>query len=159
VDDLQPSRQDALRWRIHPLLAKFLRSVAPPDAQDRWNAWFLERLPEPKDEAGYRGWHELNEEHAALAYWLRTLPDDLEWLVGAERAGSRYAILNGPYLPWARHCERLLNQAGVNDSQRSGALWTHCETLRSAGDIEGAWAAAEAKAALDAERGDNHALL
>ena len=89
------------RWQVHPLLADYLRQGLPDNtASERLHAWFLQRLPEPQ--ADYSTWHELNAEHVALSEWLANVPAD--WQVAVERAGSQYAIRNGPFAHWVSFC-------------------------------------------------------
>ncbi len=154
VEDLRPQRDAPPRWRIHAMLAEFLRERAETAVRTRLDDWFLQRLPEPSDD-DYSGWHELNDESAALVDWLQQADGDSAALSRIERAGSWYAMHNGPYLSWGYFCQRLLSCSDLEQAQRSGALWTLCQTAHRAGDIELAQQAAEEKAALDAERKDD----
>ncbi len=147
-------KADAGRWKIHPLLAEFLRGQCADvsAAQQRLDNWFLSRLPEPKNAAGYSAWHALNAEQPALAAWLRGVPLQR----GAEVIGHamNYAIRNGPFPLWQAWCESLLS-GDCDDAARSNILWTLGNTARSAGDVQWALTAAEEKAALDKTRGED----
>jgi tetratricopeptide (TPR) repeat protein len=118
--------------------------------------WFVTRLPEGGEDQGSR-WREVGEEFAALTEWLALVPSTDR--VRVERAGSRYAIGNGPYHAWLRFCEEALagESSGVH---QSNFLWTLGQTARSGGLPDRALAAAEEKAKLDANRGaDREAAL
>ena len=137
-------------FRLHPLLAELVRARADGEAAfSRTTEWFIARLPEGGEEQGQR-WREVGEEIAALSGWLaQVLPADR---VRVERAGSRYAISNGPYHAWLRFCEDAL--AGENsDEDRSNFLWTLGQVASSGGLPDRALAAAEEKRDLDRKRG------
>ena len=61
--------------------------------------------PQGGDDQGQR-WSELHDESAALTEWLGQVPEGER--VRIERAGSRYAIRNGPFHAWVRFCEEML---------------------------------------------------
>src|SRR6185503_2054219 len=115
--------------------------------------WFVARLPVleagQEEEQGRRR-AEVQREEDALVSWLAQVP--LSEAVRAERAGSRYAIDNGPFPAWLAFCERLL--LGTQEPEvRSNALWTLCQVALYSGALERAKEAAEEKARLDRERG------
>ncbi|MEN9500999.1 MAG: hypothetical protein RI964_284 [Pseudomonadota bacterium] len=140
------------RWQVHPLLADYLRQGLPDNtASERLHAWFLQRLPEPPAAAGqqpdYSGWHELNAEHVALSEWLANVPAD--WQVAVERAGSQYAMRNGPFVHWVNLCQRALQNPTLTDEQRSNVLFTLAYVAHSSGDVETALRIAHDKVTLD----------
>jgi predicted MPP superfamily phosphohydrolase len=101
---------DGKGWRLHPLLAELLRlRVEEAAVLARMTAWFVERLPESEagqeDDQGRR-WDEIHQENAALVEWLARVPET-DW-VRVERAGSKFAIGNGPFGAWLAFCERAL---------------------------------------------------
>ncbi|NMQ19062.1 tetratricopeptide repeat protein [Candidatus Competibacter phosphatis] len=116
-------------------------------------AWFVERLPESEagqeDDQGRR-WDEIHQENAALVEWLaRVLETD--W-VQIERAGSRFAIRNGPFGAWLAFCERALRN-NLADDEKSNILWTAGNVAQSAGLMDRALALASQKTKLDQSRG------
>ncbi|WP_224372472.1 metallophosphoesterase [Hyalangium versicolor] len=103
-------------WRIHPLVAEFLRHQPGANAGiGRLRAWFLTRLPTlgpGKEQEQGQHWNELHQETDALVDWLARIPQ--EDMVEVERAGARYACLNGPYTAWLSFYEEAL-QAPLSD--------------------------------------------
>jgi tetratricopeptide (TPR) repeat protein len=144
-------------FRLHPLLAELLRSRADKEAAvARITDWFVERLPVGGDDQGRR-WREVNDENAALAEWLAQIPPGEAARV--ERAGSGYAIRNGPYHAWLRFCEAAL-ATGVGDDAKSNFLWTLGIVALHGGLPDRALAAAGEKRELDRKRGaDRQAAL
>ncbi len=138
-------------FRLHPLLAELLRSRAEREAAlARMTEWFLARLPQGGDDQGRR-WQEIHDEVAALTEWLAQIPPADR--VRVERAGSRYAIRNGPFHAWLRFCEEAL--AGESDdAHRSDFLWTLGQVALRGGLPDRALAAAEEKRDLDRKRGE-----
>ncbi len=139
-------------WRLHPLLAEVLRTEAGEAeraaAQKRSTEWFLARLP--KEQQG-PAWHELGEETEALVSWLAAVP--AEDRARVERAGSWYAMHNGPFHAWRAFCEQAL--AGTPEAaERSHFLWTLGMVAFSTGAREQALAAATDKEELDRARGE-----
>ena len=139
-------------WRLHPLLAEVLRTEsgdAEREAtQQRSTEWFLARLPEEKQGPA---WQELGEETEALAAWLAAVP--AEDRVRVERAGSWYAMNNGPFHAWRAFCEQALDGA-LEAADRSHFLWTLGQVARKAGALEQALTAATEKEELDRTRGE-----
>jgi tetratricopeptide (TPR) repeat protein len=139
-------------WRLHPLLAEVLRAeTGDPEreaAQQRSTEWFLTRLPEEQQGPA---WQELGEETEALAVWLAAVP--AEDRVRVNRAGSWYAMVNGPFHAWRTFCEQAL--AGAPEAaDRSHFLWTLGQVAWKAGALEQALAAAAEKEELDRARGE-----
>jgi tetratricopeptide (TPR) repeat protein len=142
-------------WRIHPLVAEFLRHQ--PGAADgfaRLGEWFLSRLPKlglgQEQEQGQR-WKEIHQEAEALVDWLARVPKEDFFRV--ERAGTMYARINGPYAAWMAFCERAL-KSSLSDKARSSLLWTLCQVAYRGGALDRALSAAEEKLRLDRERKD-----
>ncbi len=140
-------------WSLHPLLAELLRGKGDGRGLQGMTEWFVARLPQLKagqeDEQGKR-WGEVHQEREALVSWLAQVPADQAARV--ERAGSRYAIQCGPYMPWVACCERLLG--GSEDPEtRSNARWTLSEVAHRAGLLDRALRAAEDKGREDRARG------
>jgi tetratricopeptide (TPR) repeat protein len=152
---LQERRDEA--WRVHPLLAELLHGQ--PHAAlglERMSQWFVERLPVlpagQEHEQGER-WSEIHREGNALADWLLLLPDSER--VQVERAGSWYAISQGPFPVWVDFCERALaSKHPLTPQEQSHFLWTLGNVARRSGALDRALAAAERKGALDRERKD-----
>ncbi|MEI2771279.1 MAG: tetratricopeptide repeat protein [Candidatus Competibacter sp.] len=142
-------------WRLHPLLAELLRPRAEEAAVlARMTGWFLERLPE--DTAGQeakqgRCWDEIHREQAALVEWLARVPE-ADW-VRVERAGSWFAMLNGPFSAWLNFCERALRHE-LGDAGKSNFLWTASNVAMSAGLLDRTLVLARHKAELDQSRGE-----
>ncbi len=140
-------------WRLHPLLAEVLRAeagdAARAAAQQRTTEWFLARLPREKQGPS---WQELGEETEALAAWLTAVP--AEDRVRVERAGSWYAIHNGPFHAWRAFCEQALDRA-PEAAARSGFLWTLGQVAWKAGSLVQALAAAAEKEELDRAHGED----
>jgi tetratricopeptide (TPR) repeat protein len=143
------------RWRLHPLLAELLRGRSDGNmVLGRMSDWFIDRLPKrdsgQEDEQGRR-WREVNDEHSALAEWLALVPETDQ--VRAERAGSWYAMHNGPFQAWAALCEQALENDPA-DNEKSNFLWTLCQVARRSGALDRALEVAQTKAALDQQRED-----
>jgi len=142
-------------WRLHPLLAELLRPRAEETAVlARMTGWFLERLPE--DTAGQeakqgRCWDEIHREQAALVEWLARVPE-ADW-ARVERAGSWFAMLNGPFSAWLNFCERALRHE-LGDAGKSNFLWTASNVAMSAGLLDRTLVLARHKAELDQSRGE-----
>ncbi|WP_437594214.1 hypothetical protein [Sorangium sp. So ce1000] len=138
-------------WRIHPLLAAWLRRGAEETAVlRRMTEWFVKRLREEAEQP----WNEVTREAGALSAWLgRVSGDDL---VRVERAGSRYAIQNGPFHVWMEFCARGL-RARSDPEERSGLLWTLANVALHTGAMDRASEAAEEKLTVDRARGDERA--
>jgi 3',5'-cyclic AMP phosphodiesterase CpdA/tetratricopeptide (TPR) repeat protein len=139
-------------WRLHPLLAEVLRAEAGDAeraaAQQRSTEWFLDRLPEERQGPA---WHELGEETEALTAWLAAVP--AEDRVRVERAGSWYAMLNGPFHAWRAFCEQALAGA-LEAADRSRFLWTLGRVAWRGGALDQALAVAAEKEELDRARGE-----
>ena len=138
-------------YRLHPLLADLVRPRVDKDAAfSRMTDWFVARLPGGGEDQGRRG-REIGSEITALTDWLAQVPATDR--VRVERAGSRYAIANGPYHAWLSFCEEAL--AGeVSDDNQSNFLWTLGQMAASGGLPDRAFAAAREKRDLDRKRGD-----
>jgi hypothetical protein len=144
-------RQRSGAFRLHPLLAEFVRSRADGEAAfSRITNWFVARLPEGGEDQGRR-WRDVGDEFAALTEWLPQVPPTDQ--VRVERAGSRYAIGSGPFHAWLRFCEEALAGDG-SDEDRSHFLWTLGQVALSGGLPDRALAAAEEKRVLDRKRSD-----
>jgi tetratricopeptide (TPR) repeat protein len=147
-------RQDDA-WRIHPLLTELLR--ARPGAAsglERMTQWFVDRLPKlPFGQEQLQGerWKEVHREGNALVDWLLQVPENDH--VQVERAGSWFAIHQGPFPAWVEFCERAL-KGSLNPEERSNFLWTLGNVAKNSGALDRALAAAEEKSALDRERQD-----
>lgn len=128
------------RWQLHPLLATYLRDQIEnlSDVEERLNQWFLQRLPEPDTETtepnSQHGWHELNAEPSALAEWLGSLPANLQY--ETERAGSKYAMRNGPFIQWMLFCEAALEKA-ISYAEQKYQLDTRRDDNREAALAKG----------------------
>ncbi len=134
---------------FHPLVAEVLRDHGDESAAlEAMTDWFVQHLPEGVDDQGER-WGRIQAELPALERWLGAVPEGR--LREAGRAGSRYAIFNGPYRWWAPLCERLIASGAAAD--RSIARWTLGTLQYRAGDLDGALATAQAMRREDAERG------
>ncbi|MGB5063998.1 MAG: AAA family ATPase, partial [Candidatus Competibacter sp.] len=142
-------------WRLHPLLAELLRPRAEETTVlERMTDWFVERLP--KSEAGQendqgRRWGEIHQENVALVEWLARMPETDE--VRVERAGSWFAMRNGPFGAWLAFCERALRNT-LTDAEKSNILWTASNVAISAGLLDRTLDLARQKATLDQSRGD-----
>jgi hypothetical protein len=67
-------RGAGIAYRLHPLLAEFIRSRSGAEAAfARMTEWFVARLPEGGEYQGSR-WREVGEEIAALTEWLGQVP-------------------------------------------------------------------------------------
>ncbi|NUQ69735.1 MAG: hypothetical protein HUU17_02815, partial [Chthonomonadales bacterium] len=141
---------------FHPLVAEVLRDHGDESAAlEAMTDWFVQHLPEGGDDQGER-WGRIQAELPALERWLGAVPEAR--LREAGRAGSRYAIFNGPYRWWAPLCERLIASGAAAD--RSIARWTLGIVQYRAGDLDGALATAQAMRQEDAERGaERHAAF
>ncbi|WP_224240661.1 metallophosphoesterase [Hyalangium gracile] len=142
-------------WRIHPLVAEFLRHQPAATAGfARLSEWFLTRLPElepGREQEQGQSWKELHQETAALVEWLARVPQ--EDLVEVERAGTDYARQNGPYAAWIAFCERAL-KSSPSDDARSNLLWTLGLVSYQGGALDRGLSAAEEKIRLDEGRKD-----
>jgi hypothetical protein len=141
------------RWRVHPLLAEYLCQGSDHQSSDdgttavsRIGAWFLERLPNGGD------WNAIHAEVDALIDWRRRVPT-AQW-VEIERAGSVYAISNGPFHVWAAFCKTALD-ADLDNQARSNLLWTLGNVAQRAGQLDQAMEVARQKADLDGKRGED----
>lgn len=122
---LERAAGDPPRWRLHPLVAQHVREESEAEAAiARAGDWFMARLPEKSDAdprpQGER-WREVHAEVGALMDWLGRMPP--EAMPRAEREGSWYAMLAGPFAAWGMFCERLL-VLHEGSRIRSDALWT-----------------------------------
>jgi tetratricopeptide (TPR) repeat protein/calcineurin-like phosphoesterase family protein len=140
-------------WRIHPLVAEFLRhQPGAAEGFTRLGEWFLSRLPElgagQEQEQGRR-WTELHQEAEALVDWLARVSQ--EDFVRVEQAGTGYARINGPYAAWVAFCERAL-KSSLSTEERSSVLWTLGQVAYRGGALDRAFSAAEEKLRLDQER-------
>ncbi|UQA58167.1 metallophosphoesterase [Polyangium aurulentum] len=136
-------------WRLHPLLAEWLRQGADEVAVlGRMTEWFVERLPKKKmGEA----WWEITREAGALGTWLvRVKGKDV---VRVERAGSWYAILNGPFHVWIEFCAQGL-EGRSDPTEQSSLLWTLANVALRAGELDRALEVVARKETLDRARGD-----
>ncbi|HZF55106.1 MAG TPA: metallophosphoesterase [Polyangiaceae bacterium] len=143
------------RWALHPLLAEFVRPRASSETVlTRMTEWFVERLPElPPGQEKLQGerWEEIHTEVATLVALLPRVPKDA--LARVERAGSKYAMRCGPFPAWMQLCQRVVDEL-KEAKARSDVLWTLAHVAFRAGNLDRALDAAETKAALDRERGD-----
>ena len=142
-------------WRVHPLLAELLRE-SPESAAGlaRMTEWFIERLPAlpaGQDQEQGERWKEIHLESAALVDWLSRVAEEDRTRV--ERAGSWFAIHNGPFRVWMDFCERALT-ASLATGERSNLLWTLAQVAMRGGALERARTAAEEKRTLDQGRQD-----
>ena len=137
-------------YRLHPLLAELVRSQADKTAAlARMTEWFVALLRQGGDDQDAR-WRELGEEFTALTEWLAQIPPTER--VRVERAGSLYAMLNGPFHTWLRFCEAALAEE-VSDENRSNFLWTLGKVALSGGLPDRALTAAREQRELDIKRG------
>ncbi len=158
LDAIPASVRRDSAYRLHPLLAELLRARSGSDgserAHSRVTAWFSSRLPSlpagREEEQGKRWW-EIQAETETLKLWLNELREG-EGIV-VERAGSVFAMLNGPFHAWLSFCERLLS-GSLEENARSNVLWTLSQVARRSGDLDRAAAAAREKADLDQMRGE-----
>lgn len=154
ISPVPPAERPGGAWRIHPLIAEFLRN-RPGGAEgfSRMTEWFLDRLRKleyGQEEEQGRRWKEVHQETAALVDWLTRIPD--ADVVRVERAGSWYAMLSGPYAAWMTFCERAL-RAPLQADGRSNVLWTLAQVAFRGGALDRAFAAAQEKGQVDQERG------
>ena len=142
-------------FRVHPLLAEILaKQCDPTGPEERITAWFIERMRDQER------WNEIHGEHGALLDWLlrteqkvrnKSLPEkDIQRI---ERAAFQFAILCGPFNPWATFCEAALDRH-PDDKARSNILWTLGNVYRRAGSLDRAIEVAREKHALDSDRGE-----
>jgi tetratricopeptide (TPR) repeat protein len=151
---LDRANGERARWTIHPLLAEIARTRADGGAVlGRMTDWFVERLDPAINASGVGGgprWFEVRDEVAALVSWLPMVP--YADLFRVALVGSRFAIRHGPFGPWQRFCEKAL--AVLEEAHaRSDVLFTLSHVAQSAGDVDHALRAAQAKLALDRGRG------
>jgi len=83
--------------------------------------------------------------------WLARVPE-ADW-ARVERAGSWFAILNGPFSAWLNFCERALRHE-LGDAGKSRFLWTASNVAMSAGLLDRVLVLARHKAELDQSRGE-----
>jgi hypothetical protein len=125
-------------WRIHPLPAELLRREPGSEGgRARMTAWFIERLPAlSAGQEAQQGqhWNEIQTEGAALVAWLAEVPD--EDVTRVERAGSWYAIYNGPFQAWMNFCERGL-AVRHDPGEHSKLLWTMAQVARAQTEAAG----------------------
>ncbi|KYG10933.1 hypothetical protein BE21_58480, partial [Sorangium cellulosum] len=135
-------------WRIHPLLAEWLRRGADETAVlTRMTEWFVTRLRAEAEQP----WKDVTREAGALSAWLARVGG--EEVVRVERAGSQYAIQNGPFHVWMEFCARGLRERS-DPKERSDLLWTLANVAQRMGAMDIAAEAAEQKLAVDRDRGD-----
>ena len=149
-----PSERPDGAWRLHPLLAEFLRrqcDAGPPF--DLMSRWFLQRFQEGGEEQGVR-WGEVHSEHLALTSWLKQLPPNRR--VEVKDRSMSYAIHSGPFHAWARFCREALD-ADLEDRHRSDFLWILARASLRRGDLETAHESARQMVSLDSKRGDARA--
>jgi tetratricopeptide (TPR) repeat protein len=144
-------------WRVHPLLAELLRESSESAAGlARMTEWFIEKLqalPVGQEQLQGERWKELHRESAALVDWLpRVSEGDRVWVV---RAGSSFAIHNGPFRVWMDFCEQALN-ASLTPEERSNILWTLANVAMRCGAPERALSAAQEMRTLDQGRQAEH---
>jgi len=143
----------AIAFRLHPLLAEVGAKDAGDAVLSRITNWFCERLPREGDQG--RRWGDIHAEPAALIDWLTRVPASER--VRVERAGSRFAITNGPYHAWLRFCEDTL-RLDLTDDQRSDLLWTLGNVAWRGGLADRALKAAEEKRTVDLRRHDERGV-
>jgi tetratricopeptide (TPR) repeat protein/predicted phosphodiesterase len=156
VDLIPPSQSRDRSWRLHPLLAELLRARGAREGEARALArmtdWFCSRLPSlpagQEDEQGRR-WKEIHAETLALTFWLGRVPTGER--IRVERAGSTFAIFNGPFHAWSSFCEEMLAQE-LDDRERSDALWTLGRVAFNSGALDRALSAAQEQANIDERR-------
>ncbi|WP_437493492.1 metallophosphoesterase [Sorangium sp. So ce1014] len=135
-------------WRIHPLLAEWLQRGADEAAVlGRMTEWFVKRLREQAEQP----WKEVTCEAGALSAWLGWVSG--EDVVRVERAGSQYAIQNGPFHVWMEFCARGLGERN-DPKEQSDLLWTLANVAQRMGAMDSAADAAERKLEVDRARGD-----
>ncbi len=126
---------DGGHWRLHSLMAEVARSEGQRiPARERLSQWFLERLPElPPDRATEqrKNWQAVHAELEALIEWMAGLAD--AEILEAVRAGDQYAQRQGPFLAWARLCDRGLAQKELDPGAQADLLWTLCTVLDRGG--------------------------
>ncbi|MCC8999499.1 MAG: tetratricopeptide repeat protein [Candidatus Contendobacter sp.] len=142
-------------WRLHPLLAELLRSCAEETTVlARMTDWFVERLPEAEfgqeQEQGQR-WDEIHRENAALVEWLARAPE-ADW-VRIARAGSGFAMRNGPFGAWLAFCERVLRN-DLADGEKPHVLWMASYVAMRASLLDQALTLAHQKEMLGQSRGE-----
>jgi tetratricopeptide (TPR) repeat protein len=143
-------RDEHERFVMHPLLARWMcRGVDEAEVVTRMGAFFEGRLPKEKQGLA---WIEVNREAAALDVWLSRVQG--EAMVRAERAGSSYAVNNGPFAVWMQFCERALKQR-TDPIERSELLFILAQGALRMGDLDRALDAAFEKEATDRARGDD----
>lgn len=143
----------SVAFRLHPLLAEAGAKDAGDAVLSRMTDWFCERLP--RDGGQGRRWGDIHAELAALLDWLTRVPASER--VRVERAGSRFAITNGPYHAWLRFCDEALRD-DLTDEQRSNLLWTLGNVAWRGGLAERALKAAEEKRTVDLRRHDERGV-
>ena len=141
--------------QLHPLIAEFLRARPVPEAsvvRDRMSGWFMPRLPKTGDAAQGTAWREILAESDALGHWLSVLP--LADGLSAEHIGQDFAVSVGPFGFWQRFCERLITEVPDAPEHLSSLYWTLSQVTRQGGDPVRSIQAAETKAGIDRQRGD-----
>ncbi len=139
------------RWRVHKLLAEYLRGHTDAEAATaRMDAWVLERLSEAPDETRGARWGELQAEHEAVAEWVAGLEG--ERAVVGSWVGFSYAYASGPYTAWLGALARGLD-ATDDAKARSVLLWYQGNLARQAGELDLTFSAVEAHGALCAAHG------
>lgn len=142
-----------IAFRLHPLLAEVGAKEGGDAVLSRITEWFCARLPREGDQG--RRWIDIHAELAALLDWLTRVPAPER--VRVERAGSRFAITNGPYHAWLRFCDDTLRH-DLTDEQRSNLLWTLGNVAWRGGLAERALKAAEEKRLVDLRRQDERGV-
>ncbi len=125
------------RWRVHPLLAQFLREQCVAEVvQRRLHEWLLQRLPKPENDPDtppdYTPWHALQAEMAALMQHLAQAP--VEQVLALQQAGSWFADMIGPWASWQQCSERVL-ASELTPEQRLTPLWVLCVCARKQGEL------------------------
>ncbi len=141
------------RIEMHPHLAEQLqRDTNRESVSNAVTDWFCERLPEPKDATvDNTAWQAIHGDYESFVSWLAVPNRSVEEVSRIERAGSGFAIQNGPFPRWMRMIENALQNA-TDDEMKSKFLWTLGQCAVRCGELERALAAAEEKSRLDISR-------
>jgi tetratricopeptide (TPR) repeat protein len=118
LEAVAPAERRDRAWRLHPLLGELLRARGGSDRTEavhaRMSEWFCSRLPElplgHEEEQGRR-WREVQADTGSLVAWLDEVPPGEA--VEVARAGSSFAMINGPFHAWLTFCERTLAQLSI----------------------------------------------